>query len=251
MRSSELAKNEIITAWNSVAQKLMVDMMNNTVPPFTIPAGTRITVYSPVDLQVTCGNKGSSDKKCAVAPYDTGNRRDISESDMKLTPANDDSWIGQARSFEAGKFCTMDNDGIYRVKEICATESCDGYSYSTLKLWCESMNYKSKTEIKQEAYHESEKKKYQDTYGTNDSKTTEQQAAYDEMVGITYDEDGYVENPFQTNSATTESAGGLTCEDGTPPDANGCCTGEIYTDMGDQGFNCCPSSGGDCFPPLI
>ena len=26
--------------------------------------------------------------------------------------------------------------------------------------------------------------------------------------------------------------------------------GEIYTDMGDQGFNCCPDDGGDCFPPI-
>ena len=41
------------------------------------------------------------------------------------------------------------------------------------------------------------------------------------------------------------------CPDGTAPDVNGCCGGEIYTDMGDLGFNCCPQSGGDCYPPLI
>ena len=41
------------------------------------------------------------------------------------------------------------------------------------------------------------------------------------------------------------------CPDGTAPDVNGCCPGEVYTDMGDQGFNCCPADGGDCFPPLI
>ena len=40
------------------------------------------------------------------------------------------------------------------------------------------------------------------------------------------------------------------CDDGTRPDSNGCCTGEIYTDMGEQGFNCCPESGEDCFPPI-
>lgn len=34
------------------------------------------------------------------------------------------------------------------------------------------------------------------------------------------------------------------------PDENGCCPGETYTDMGDLGFNCCPESGGDCFPPM-
>lgn len=41
------------------------------------------------------------------------------------------------------------------------------------------------------------------------------------------------------------------CPDGTAPDIYGCCAGEIYTDMGDAGFNCCPEAGGDCFPPLI
>lgn len=40
------------------------------------------------------------------------------------------------------------------------------------------------------------------------------------------------------------------CSDGTTPDTHGCCTGETYTDMGDQGFNCCPADGGDCFPPI-
>ncbi|MBP3545429.1 MAG: hypothetical protein J6J82_03945 [Alphaproteobacteria bacterium] len=40
------------------------------------------------------------------------------------------------------------------------------------------------------------------------------------------------------------------CLDGTNPDKNGCCAGEVYTDMGDLGYNCCPESGGDCFPPI-
>lgn len=35
------------------------------------------------------------------------------------------------------------------------------------------------------------------------------------------------------------------------PDANGCCAGETYTDMGSAGWNCCPNSGGDCFPPIV
>lgn len=42
----------------------------------------------------------------------------------------------------------------------------------------------------------------------------------------------------------------LACLDGTQPDKNGCCDGELYTDMGDLGYNCCPESGGDCFPPI-
>ena len=40
------------------------------------------------------------------------------------------------------------------------------------------------------------------------------------------------------------------CDGGVAPDKHGCCPGEIYTDMYDLGFNCCPEAGGDCFPPL-
>ncbi len=40
------------------------------------------------------------------------------------------------------------------------------------------------------------------------------------------------------------------CDGGAHPDKYGCCPGEVYTDMADLGFNCCPESGGDCFPPL-
>ena len=41
----------------------------------------------------------------------------------------------------------------------------------------------------------------------------------------------------------------LFCLDGTRPDSNGCCAGEIYTDMAEMGWNCCPVDG-DCFPPI-
>lgn len=42
----------------------------------------------------------------------------------------------------------------------------------------------------------------------------------------------------------------ISCEGGAALDINGCCPGETYTDMGDQGFNCCPDDGGDCFVPI-
>jgi hypothetical protein len=254
MRSSEMAKNEIISAWNQIAQKLMVDMMDNTVPPFTIAAGTRITVYSPEDLIVVCPD---TDKKCYVSEYYTKSkaqqRFDYNRVQNIEVDRTGTDWIGQARSFQSTQFCEEVN-GKWQVKESCtAGGQCGGYDYRTLKMWCESMNYKSKTEIKQKAYHESEQKKYQDTYGTpGEAKTEEQQAAYDEMIGITYDENGYVENPFE--SAASEPApeeAVLTCMDGSMPDANGCCAGEIYTDMGEMGFNCCPEAGGDCFPPIL
>ena len=55
-----------------------------------------------------------------------------------------------------------------------------------------------------------------------------------------YEEDDYV-----------EGSAAPVCPDGTFADVNGCCTGEIYTDLGEAGFNCCPIEGGDCFPPLL
>ena len=41
------------------------------------------------------------------------------------------------------------------------------------------------------------------------------------------------------------------CKDNAKPDEYGCCPGETYTDMGDQGFNCCPDDYADCFPPIV
>ena len=34
------------------------------------------------------------------------------------------------------------------------------------------------------------------------------------------------------------------------PDENGCCPGEVYTDLGEQGFNCCTENNEHCFPPM-
>ena len=258
MRSSELAKNEIITAWNQVAQKLLVDMMDNTVPPFTIAAGTRITVYSPVDLQITCGAPDAADgtgKKCAVAEFGNNKRRNINKDDMDLTPAQDDSWIGQSRSFAVGNYCEVDSEtGLYRVKTECSGKSdgnlnqCGGHSYSTLKLYCDSLNYQSKKALQYEEYRKDQKAQYQEKItqlGGEDS-----QQFKEEILGVQYNEDGTVKNPYASDAPKEEPAQ-ILCEGNVAPDANGCCPGEIYTDLGDQGFNCCPEGGGDCFPPII
>ena len=254
MRSSELAKNEIITAWNQVAQKLMVDMMDNTVPPFTIAAGTRITVYSPVDLMVTCGSPDDNPgKKCAVAEYSPNKRRKITEDEMDLTPADDDSWVGQSRSFQVESMCSTDKNGLYRAPADCFTTGVtthNGYSCTTLKLYCESMNYQSKKALQYEAYREDQKaqydKKVEDLGGVGSQQFNE------EIIGVKYDNDGNVENPYASTASddVAETTEVLTCFDGSMPDANGCCAGEIYTDMGEMGFNCCPETGGDCFPPI-
>ena len=44
-------------------------------------------------------------------------------------------------------------------------------------------------------------------------------------------------------------AAGL-CADGAKPNKFGCCADEIFKDMGNTVFACCPKSGGDCFPPI-
>lgn len=258
MRSSELAKNEIITAWNQVAQKLMVDMMDNTVPPFTIAAGTRITVYSPVDLQITCGPSGAENtgKKCAVAAFSDEPRRTIKPSDMGLYPANDSSWVGQSRQFQAQEHCEKDQNGLWRVKKECSgtgsgkLNTCGGYSYTTLKLWCDSLNYESKKDLQYKEYQKDQSAQYQQKIENLGGVGS--QAFNEQILGVQYNADGTVQNPYESAPApVVETADVLLCLDGTEPDANGCCTGEIYTDMGDQGFNCCPESGGDCFPPMF
>ena len=40
------------------------------------------------------------------------------------------------------------------------------------------------------------------------------------------------------------------CADGTSPNKFGCCGDEIFRDLGNTVFACCPKTGGDCFPPI-
>ena len=57
--------------------------------------------------------------------------------------------------------------------------------------------------------------------------------------------DEEIEAEFNANLAA-----GL-CGDGTKPNRFGCCTDEVFRDMGNTVFACCPKSGGDlCFPPI-
>jgi hypothetical protein len=43
----------------------------------------------------------------------------------------------------------------------------------------------------------------------------------------------------------------MVCADNASPDINGCCPGEELTQLGDSVVGCCPTEGGDCFPPII
>lgn len=256
LRSSELAKNEIITAWNQVAQKLLVDMMDNTVPPFTIPAGTRITVYSKYDLMVACTDQT---KKCYM--NNAAEKANIVRREPNWGAAtanyNDGSWVGQARSFALGELCvTRDKDGIIEAPSYATVKDQLqklGYSYSTLVAYCQSSNYQAINNARQEAIYQNQ----QDPNNKNSvaSKSTDTKTYNEQVLGLKYNEDGSIKDPYKKESAPAAapatSTNVITCEDGLAPDANGCCTGEIYTDMGEQGFNCCPQSGGDCFPPIV
>ena len=260
VRSSELAKNEIITAWNNVATKLLVDMMDNTTPPFSIAAGTRITVFSPVDLLVTCGNPQDGDtRKCAIQPYaDPSRGADPmpTEGDYAATQTKQtvEEAIGQVRSMMESSLkkdcCTLNDDGIsYRADYTKQNVGvCRNYSFTTLDFYCRSFGtYDAINNAKQQALFENQK-------------ATGAQTNYDEQgnlkaLNLKYNEDGTIQNPFskQSSQTTTTTEETITdmCGNGGVPDANGCCPGESLVDMGDQGFNCCPDDGSlTCFPPI-
>ncbi|MDE6250706.1 MAG: hypothetical protein K2M34_03675 [Alphaproteobacteria bacterium] len=253
MRSSELAKNEIITAWNQVANKLLVDMMDNTTPPFSIAAGTRITVYSPDDLIVSCGTpdaNGNMSKKCALG-YSQNKRRNAPQKPLELE--NDGSWIGQVRSFNWQQYCEGYKDGKLSDAQARAVNAA-GLDYSSVLFYCQSNQYKAINNAKQEAYYQNQAQQFQTSYGTANNQTVAQQQAYNQdILGLTYEDSGAIVNPFAKPVADPEPEQPATigCLDGTQPDSYGCCTGEVYTDMGAEGFACCPSDGGDCFPPIL
>ena len=260
VRSSELAKQEVITAWNQVAQKLLVDALDNTVPPFSIAAGTRITVYSPTDLVITCGNDNS--KECSVSNLQKTTRLRPSWQHTATPDYNDGSWEGQVRSFNLEKYCTnKTEDGMWDIDETQIQNIYNaGYDYRTVLMYCQSMNYQAINNVRQDALYQNQQEQFKDSYGTNFKSNaggltgiSGSQAYNEDILGLTYDGDT-IQNPFietatEEEAAVTETV--ITCPDGGAPDANGCCAGEIYTDMGEQGFNCCPESGGDCFPPIL
>lgn len=271
VRSSELAKNEIITAWNQVAQKFIVDMMDNTVPPFSIASGTRITVFPPTDLVLTCGSDAS--KKCSVQAVmgETGltdkNQRMYANAASRNQRANwqhkgkadytDGSWIGQVRSFNLqDNYCAKDETtGLWDIaKDKDTTTSLyeSGYDYRTVAAYCKSLNYQAINNAKQDALYNNQKDGVNNTNSIASTGGIGSKTYNENVLGLKYNADGSIQNPFQSATKEEKQATAvITCEDGTNPDANGCCTGEVFTDMGDQGFNCCPSSGGDCFPPIL
>ena len=190
------------------------------------------------------------EKALGTKKYDNAeNRNQRAKWQHSGTPHyEDESWTGQVRSFNLQEYCSNYKDGkLNLTADQTQTLYERGIDYSTVLFYCQSNQYKAINNAKQDALYQNQQEQFQKNNSTIGSKT------YNENVlGLKYNEDGSIQNPFQSDKKEEETAATIiTCEDGTNPDANGCCTGEVYTDMGDQGFNCCPSSGGDCFPPIL
>jgi len=266
VRSSELAKNEIITTWNKVAEKLAMDLLDNQVPPFSIAAGTRITVFSPNDLIVVwCDEAGNCTPNTKP---DNGFAPTVPGADAKgtplsisgqpvtigATPENYESMIGQVRSFELSQYCNPDGSVRANPQDLFNR----GIDYRTVVALCQQSMYQAKNNAAWNAYYGQAQAGNATTSippaGATPAQNTPQ---YNQQVlGIKTDATGKAINPLAPVPAPTPPPAGatppntVTCDNNMPPDAHGCCPGETYTDMGEQGFNCCPTAGGDCFPPI-
>ncbi|MDR1026946.1 MAG: hypothetical protein LBL46_00835 [Rickettsiales bacterium] len=240
MRSSELAKQEMIKSWNKVTEKLFIDMMDNTKPPFTISAGTRITVYSPDDLIVAWCADGDDASCTPTAPATDYARAEL----PNYTIGQEDpvSMLGQVAAYGTTEGTQIKDE---RMKQLM-----DGFR-----------QYQSIGMAKNDVYRQ----QLEGAGGimTNNGTILQQGTdAYNQqylgMTQTTTTDDNGNEVSFYNNPNAAPPAAPveempqdvLLCETGDAPDNNGCCAGETFTDMGPDGWNCCPDAGGDCFPPI-
>jgi hypothetical protein len=241
MRSSELAKQELIKSWNKVTEKLFVDMLDNTKPPFSIAAGTRITVYSPTDLIVAWCD-GSKCGPGDIQP-DTGYAR--AEQATYTIGGGDfaDTMEGQVASYLSGNYDKIKDARLktlmkgfeqYQSKSLAAN---DVYNQQLESNGGIMMN---DGQILQKGSNEYNKEILGMKKKTFDNGT-------EAWVDPNHD---YGPEPGPLEFDDEADDGALMCDGETPPDRDGCCPGETFTDMGEDGWNCCPDAGGDCFPPI-
>ncbi|MDR1206828.1 MAG: hypothetical protein LBK26_00180 [Rickettsiales bacterium] len=238
VRSSELAKQEIVSTWNRVVQKLAIDMLDNTTPPFSIAAGTRITVFSPMDLVVNfCKEAGNGTEECSLSP--AGYAQYTPSAQYPEPDYTSEEWLGQVRSLDL--VMKQNADGSYSVDPNSLKDP-------RMKQLFTSMNqYQSKTMAQQNAYHQNQVQQAQ----TAAAAPNAQQTYNEQVLGLKYNDQGQIQNPFAAQPKAAPAAPTILCPDTqTPPDADGCCVGETLTPMDEAGMNCCPDAGGDCFPPI-
>lgn len=82
-------------------------------------------------------------------------------------------------------------------------------------------------------------------YSVNDSAYYTTQ---NEPVAPSYDVPAVAPDTTLPQVVTSEI---ITCDDGSLPNIDGCCGGEIFTDMEDGTFACCSPDGIDCFAPIV
>ena len=167
-----------------------------------------------------------------------------------------DELIGQVRSMMMSSLkddcCDCNDDSCVADYSKRNDAICREYSFTTLDFYCRSFGtYDAINNAKQQAVFENQKQQMQINTPQGSQEYNE------EVLGLKYNDDGSIQNPFNKNQSSKkskddvpDSSAIVTCDGGVAPDMNGCCPGETYTDMGDQGFNCCPDAGGDCFPPI-
>jgi hypothetical protein len=272
VRSSELAKQEIISTWNRVAQRMVLDAMDNTTPPFSVSAGTRITVFSPRDLIVTCDMGDPNDSRaCAVAPA-ADDYAPFGGHNAQLNLTGDISeWIGQVRSMDAltQNICVRDPatgnfTGAVSTTDPAQLRAHGINDFRTAQFFCQSQMHQARSVAQWNQYMAQQVQQGQHNVshqvhlpgvmggGPVNVFTPEFQQ---NQLGMQTDPNNpnLLLNPFAPPPPPPPPAGPAcpqTCEDGNCPDANGCCAGETLTDMQEMGWNCCPAGGGDCFPPL-
>ena len=90
---------------------------------------------------------------------------------------------------------------------------------------------------------------YEEDYTEEDVVEEETELVAEEVIETVTEETKTVEPELTAEQIDANFAAGL-CADGTKPNKFGCCGDEIFKDMGNSVFACCPKSGGDCFPPI-
>ncbi len=67
---------------------------------------------------------------------------------------------------------------------------------------------------------------------------------------VSAQEEMFVASPSYDTETVVETENAVACDDGSAPDVHGCCTGEVFSDMGNGTTACCIDGTDTCFPPL-
>lgn len=83
-----------------------------------------------------------------------------------------------------------------------------------------------------------------------DSAEVAEEPVKEEITTVTETETEVVVSEADLVTQELENLDAGLCNDGSKPNQFGCCSGEVYKDLGDFVYACCPKTGGDCFPPI-